>query len=175
MALLSSKQFYKRHTNEIKKHIYENKKTLIISNKDSDFLIDKTKNLDLIYIDIRKNFDIQLNESNNKYDLIVLSDIFELSDDILGVLDALKNKTNEDGRILISSINPVWNWLLIFLELLNFKKKSGNRSYIHLKKFESILLGTGLEIASKKSRQYFPFHLLQFFLIDLHHTNQNIN
>ena len=88
MALLSSKQFYKRHTNEIKKHIYENKKTLIISNKDSDFLIDKTKNLDLIYIDIRKNFDIQLNESNNKYDLIVLSDIFELSDDILGVLDA---------------------------------------------------------------------------------------
>mgnify|MGYP001167829966 CR=1 FL=1 len=181
MALLSSKQFYKRHTNEIKKHIYENKKTLIISNKDSDFLIDKTKNLDLIYIDIRKNFDIQLNESNNKYDLIVLSDIFELSDDILGVLDALKNKTNEDGRILISSINPVWNWVLILLELLNVKKKSGNRSYIHLKKFESILLGTGLEIASKKSRQYFPFHLFyfgdllnKFFEISLYFLNFGI-
>ena len=61
------------------------------------------------------------------------------------------------------------------------KKKSGNRSYIHLKKFESILLGTGLEIASKKSRQYFPFHLFyfgdllnKFFEISLYFLNFGI-
>ncbi len=162
MALLSSKQFYERHTNEIKKHIYNNKKTLIISNKDSDFLIEKSKNLELIFLDIGKNFDEQLNNDDKTYDLIVLSDIFELSKDILGVLDTLKKKTNDDGRILISSINPLWNWLLILLESFNIKKKSGNRSYIHLNRFEPILLGTGLEIASKKSRQYFPFQLFYF-------------
>ena len=54
---------------------------------------------------------------------------------------------------------------MILLESLNIKKKSENRSYIHLNKFERILSGTELEIASKKSRQYFPFKL--FLLGDI--------
>ena len=159
MAFISSKEFYKRHINEIKKHVYQDRKTLVISNVNSDFFFEENENLKLMFIDIKKDFEEQLSNDDNKYDLIVLSDVFELSDDMFSILDTLKKKTNEDGRILISSINPLWNWFLILLESLNIKKKSENRSYIHLNKFERILSGTELEIASKKSRQYFPFKL----------------
>ena len=165
MAFISSKEFYKRHINEIKKHVYQDRKTLVISNVNSDFFFEENQNLKLMFIDIKKDFEKQLSNDDNKYDLIVLSDVFELSDDMFSILDTLKKKTNEDGRILISSINPLWNWFLILLESLNIKKKSENRSYIHLNKFERILSGTELEIASKKSRQYFPFKL--FLLGDI--------
>ena len=162
MAFLSSKQFYKRHINELKKHIYKDQKSLIVSNIDSDFYIEETQNLKLVNIDIKKSFKEQLEEDKNIYDLIVLSDVFELSNNMFEILNTLKSKTRDDGRIIISSINPVWNSFLKILELLNLKKKSPERSYIHLNKFETVLSGTELEISSKKSRQYFPFKLIFF-------------
>ena len=121
MAFISSKEFYKRHINEIKKHVYQDRKTLVISNVNSDFFFEENQNLKLMFIDIKKDFEKQLSNDDNKYDLIVLSDVFELSDDMFSILDTLKKKTNEDGRILISSINPLWNWFLILLESLNIK------------------------------------------------------
>ena len=51
-------------------------------------------------IDIKKDFEKQLSIDDNKYDLIVLSDVFELSDDMFSILDTLKKKTTKTGEYL---------------------------------------------------------------------------
>ena len=45
-----------------------------------------------MFIDIKKDFEEQLSNDKNIYDLIVLSDVFELSDDMFSILDTLKKK-----------------------------------------------------------------------------------
>ena len=59
MAFISSKEFYKRHINEIKKHVYQDRKTLVISNVNSDFFFEENENLKLMFIDIKKDFEEQ--------------------------------------------------------------------------------------------------------------------
>ena len=157
MALLTSNEFYERHFNEFSKHIHDNEKTLIISNKDSQLKFKSKKNLDFILIDFNDDFDSQTNNIKNSYDLIILSDVFEVSHDIIKFLKTLKKYLNFDGKIIIASINPFWNVPLKILENLNLKKKSNNRSYIHLKKFSTVLSSVGFDVVSTKSRQYFPF------------------
>lgn len=159
MALLSSKQFYKRHSIEVNKHVFENQNTLIISNIESNFKLENKDNLDFIEIKVKNNFHKEINKINSSYDLIILSDVLEVSEDIVEVLNSLKKHLNHDGKILISSINPIWNMPLKLLETLKIKKYSKNRAYIHLNKFSRVLSSLGFYIVMSKSRQYFPFKL----------------
>ena len=43
---------------------------------------------------------------NEKFDLIVLTDIFEVTKDIYGFLRYLDTILKENGKIIINSINP---------------------------------------------------------------------
>ena len=181
MALLSSTEFYRRHNTEFEKYIYENEKTLIISNIDSGMKINERNNLDLIEFDLDQSFDSQIAKFTGKYDLIILSDVFEVSQDIIKFLNLLRVYLNVDGRIIIASINPIWNIPLKILENLKIKKDSKNRSYIHLKKFSTVLSSVGFEVLSSRSRQYFPFKFFyigsfinSFFEIILYFLNSGI-
>ena len=51
-----------------------------------------------------------------KYDLIVITDIFEVTEDIYALLEYLDRLLSRDGKILINSINTKWNFLLLFFE-----------------------------------------------------------
>ena len=162
MALLSSKEFYSRHKNEIEKYIFKNKKTLIVSQKNSNLIFNENINDDILDFNFDLDFESQFTLNNNKYDLIVLSDVLELSQDVINLLNILKDKLEIDGKILITSLNPIWNGLLTLLEKINFKNRSTKRSYIHLKKISTVLSAIDLEVINKKSRQYFPFKLFLF-------------
>ena len=159
MALLSSKQFYKRHSNEVKKHIFENQATLLISNIESNFNLEKNDNVEFIEISLENNFYQEIKKINSSYDLVILSDVLEVSEDMIEILNSLKKLLNQDGKILISSINPIWNMPLKLLESLKIKKDSKKRAYIHLKKFSTVLSSLGFYSVMSKSRQYFPFKL----------------
>ena len=159
MSLLSSKEFYKRHHNEFYKYIYDNEKTLIISNIDSSLEFKTKENIDLLILDLNNDIEYQINKINNNYNLIILSDVFEVSHDIIKFLNLLKKYLIFDGKILITSINPIWNIPLKILEYLKLKKSSTNRSYIHLKKISTVVASIGFDVVTTKSRQYFPFKL----------------
>ena len=58
----------------------------------------------------------------NKYDLIVITDIFEVTKDIYTLLESLDKLLSRDGKILINSINTKWNFLLLFLNFLKLKR-----------------------------------------------------
>ena len=124
MALISSKEFYKRHRNEFQKHIFNNEKTLIISNIQSNLKFDKSSNLDFLEIDLNNNFSNEIEIIEESYDLIILSDVLEVSQDITSFLNLLKRPLKSNGKILITSINPIWNTSLKILEKLNIKNES---------------------------------------------------
>ena len=97
----------------------------------------------------------------NKYDLIVITDIFEVTKDIYTLLESLDKLLSRDGKILINSINTKWNFLLLFFEFFKIKKISRPRSYIHLKKISSLAESSGFEIIRSFTRQIFPFKLFK--------------
>lgn len=161
MPLISSKEFYRRHKIEIFKNLFSENKNLIISDKNSNFFIEKSHNLDFLNVDTNEDLN-KILINNTKYDCIVLSDMFEVNDDILGLLKLLKKNLNNDGTILLTSITPIWDGVLSILEMLNLKNKSKKRSYIHLNKLSAVLDTINFQITGKRTRQYFPFKLFYF-------------
>ena len=158
MFKIKSNTYRKRHQNEISRFISENSNwiNIIRNNKDSSSETIQDKNLLIVDIeDVKQNTFDSLN--NSYYDLIVLTDIFELSDDIYTLLKILKNKLNQNGKFLLTTLNPKWNALLLFFEKLNLKEQSKPRSYIHHKKINLIAESVGLEQIQSFNRQIFPF------------------
>lgn len=159
MAILTSKEFYKRHQNEFNKYLFKEKRNLIICNKSSSLNFEEQKNTYIEEIDIIENTLLQVEKIEDVYDLIILSDVLEVSGNMAAILKSLDKNLAIDGKILVTSINPIWNTPLRLLEFLNLKEKSERRSYIHLKKIGTVFESIGYSIVSSNSRQYIPFKL----------------
>ena len=160
MFKLSPYEFYTRHTNEIKRYLHGRNNILNVYSTKFKLEI-KNKNIDNLKIDLDKPFISDLeNIIDNQYDFIILTDVFEMSQDIYKVLKILKSKLNNDGKILITSINPVWDKIIKILESLKLKNQSIDRSYIKAKKFKYVCNALEIDIVTSYSRQYFPFKLI---------------
>lgn len=161
MIKLNSKTYFQRHENEIKRFINSNTNWIHILNQDNAFKDFTNFNQYLIKVDVERDTVEQLkNIQNEKFDLIVLTDIFEVTNDIYGFLRYLDTILKENGKIIINSINPKWNLFLTIFEFLRFKKNSQARSYIHHKKVYSIAESSGFKLNATFTRQIFPFKLL---------------
>ena len=165
MLKIKSKRYFERHENEINRYLLENTKWIHLINKQNKFK-DYTKNKQhLLEIDLNINLEEQLkNIAEKKFDLLVITDIYEVTDDIYSFMNTVKKILKPEGKILINSINTKWNLILIIFELFNFKNKSSSRSYIHIKKINSITQSAGYSLDSSFSRQIFPFKM--FYLGD---------
>ena len=88
---LASQYFYNIHKNEISKYIKSDSDYLNILSEKSNIPKGVFKNV--LKINESQSIDSLLNSkySNTKFDLIILTDIFELSDDIYQLLLSLKN------------------------------------------------------------------------------------
>ena len=65
---------------------------------------------DTLYIDSTKDLEAQVLElKDKKYDLIVVTDIFEVFTDVYQFVKFFKNFLKKEGKILLTSINPKWN------------------------------------------------------------------
>tara|TARA_Y100000816_G_scaffold64403_1_gene42664 strand:+ start:4899 stop:6221 length:1323 start_codon:yes stop_codon:yes gene_type:complete len=158
MALkISSISFYQNHSNEIERYIFTKQKSLHLVNTSSNIV----KN-----VNVTKTVPVSFNNEDNLkdlihskelYDLIILTDLFEISDDIYNFLLKVKKLLKSEGKILITSINPKWNLFLKFFEKLKLKNDSSRRNYINPKKINYIAKSTGLELIQSNSRQIFPF------------------
>ena len=82
-----------------------------------------------------------------------------MSEDIYDFLLKIGQILEDDGKLLITSINPKWNNILKLFEVFKFKKSTKRRSYINPKKINNIARSAGLELISTNTRQIFPFHI----------------
>ena len=161
MFKLSSKHYYLRHENEIQRFLSSNSNWIHIINRDNSFKNFTNTSENLFLIDLDSNLSKEIYKiEDQKFDLIVITDIFEVTDDIYELLNSLNKLLTNNGKILINSINTKWNFFLLFFEFFKIKKISRPRSYIHLKKIYSVSESSGFEIIRSYTRQIFPFRLL---------------
>lgn len=159
---LFSNYFYKLNENEIYRFVNQAKETIHLVNEDSAFLNNKLLE-NTHYLkpeDLNSYFKNYLEKS--KFELVVITDLIEYVENIYELLQLSQTILKENGRILITSVNPRWYLIFKIFELLKLKKKSTLRSYIFPKKIIGSFEGSGLEIINMYSKQVFPFKLLGF-------------
>ena len=96
---------------------------------------------------------------------IVLTDVIEHHPDIYTLLSLISDHLQYDGKLILSSINSKYNWLIKLLETLNLKDKNNTKSLIHIDLIENITNAVGLDYQKKFTKQIFPFkifHIGQF-------------
>ena len=118
MLKLSASTYNIRHYNEIKRYFDKGANILHIVNDEAIGSFDLEIQTKYIKIDD----DIKQILSDEVYDLIVVTDIFELTSDIFKFLDTVNRSLKQNGKLLITSVNTKWNLLLYLFELLNLKK-----------------------------------------------------
>ena len=158
---INSTEFYSRQNQEIKRFLNVEKKTLHICINQDNLFLDKEK-LDVLALENQKDVIQSIFKLEKKYDLIIITDLFEISSDIYELLKTTRDKLNNNGKILISTINPKWRSVLRFSEIINIKKQIRKSSNTKLKKIVSSARSSGLELNYFYTKQIFPFKLLGF-------------
>ena len=158
MLKLNNKEFYRRQKFEILRYTSNKKNILnIFSNEVENELF----NIDFenISIDTKQDSMMQLSSlEKNSFDLIIVTDIFEISEDIYNILKFLKSKLTNDGELLINTVNSRWDGILSLLEILHLKMK-----IVIVQKLVERNLNIYLEVSvlpfKNYTRQLFPFKL----------------
>lgn len=157
---LKSNTYYLRHENEILRYTDSRKSWIHIINENNNYI--NLTNYPNNFIEINNNIDFENDFSrveNKLYDFIVITDILELTEDIYKFLKKLNSLLKDDGKLLITTVNPKWNLIMLLLEYLKLKKSSPPRSYLQNKKIDSIAKSSGFEVVLNYGRQIFPFKL----------------
>ncbi len=158
---ISKKTFYKNHNKELSKYFYDEIMALHIVAENSSTLID-TNGIEILTVNQKNNEDFKkIKNLEGNFDLIILTDIFEVSNDIYNLVSNLKKNLNSDGKLLLTSINPKWNLIFKLFEAIGIKRKSYINSYINPKNVSNILESAGYENLKNYNKQIFPFHLFR--------------
>ena len=156
---LSNKTFYKRHYFEIEKFLISNKSLHITNEKSKNkFEYHKFNNLFLKYE--KNNLTLNIDKIKNQYETIVLSDILENCYDINLLFNQSKKILQNNGKLVVTSVNSNWNIIVKIFEKLKLKQPNVRQSYIHTKKIKNIADGAGFEMINFYTRQIIPFKLL---------------
>ena len=124
---ISNKSFYDRHNDELKKYI-KFEETLHIVNSISKDKVNFDE-CELLVVDFDKE-DINKKISINKtYDRVVLTDVIEVSNDIYNLFKVLKKILKPNGKLIVSSINTKWSFILKLIEMFKIKDSTGRFSY----------------------------------------------
>ena len=163
MLKLSNKIFYQRHKNEIEKFILSNESLHIVNVKSSNNF--NLRGCDQIELDLENEDYSALKEGSKKYSTIVLTDILENQENLYQLLQAICLLLDDDGRLVVSSLNSKYYFIVSLLEKLGFKDSNNSSSYIYLTKISKITNGLGLEYQKYYTRQIFPFKLFSLELL----------
>ena len=156
---INSNEFYKRQKLELFRFLKYEKRTLHIS-LERNYKSLKIDNNEVNSILVNKNKDVYklLTEiENHSYGLVVITDIFEISDDVYKLLKIVSQKLENNGKVLISTINHKWKLILLLLEFLKLKNKYKKNSQTNLKKIISLSKSAGFDFIYFYTKQLFPF------------------
>ena len=160
MIKISSSFFDQNHIKELQRYIQTSGKSIhLISEKNRS--IDKFEEITDQLLLVNDNDLVKsLSSIEEKFDLVIITDLFELTDDIYSVLKIIKKILIPNGKLLVNSVNPKWNVILKLFEKLQLKTFTKDRAYIHPKKISTIAKSDGFELNQYYSRQIFPFRML---------------
>ena len=102
---------------------------------------------------------IQLDE---KFDVIVLSNVIGYFDNIQDIFTALKKVCKPDTRIIISYYNHLWEPLLRFGETIGIKKKSPRQNWLSIRDVRNLMYLSGYDTYRVTRRILFPVKIPLF-------------
>ena len=143
---ISSKSFNDYHVKELDRYIFNQKKCIHIMSENTSHIERFQKLSETLLLTPDKNIFSLIEGLENNYDLIVITDLFELTDDIYNFFKIIKTKLTNDGKLLTTSVNPKWNKLIRFFEISGLKEDSKRRAYIHPVKINNIGRSLGLKL-----------------------------
>lgn len=156
---ISSVVFNRNHINELNRYLNTHDTSIHLISKKAKLGINEfNKHGNIVSIEEDELLNA-LKRENTKYDLIIITDLFELTDDIYNTLKRVQETLNENGKLLVTSVNPKWNIILRLFEYFKLKTATRKRAYIHPKKISNIARSSGFEINQIYSRQVFPFKI----------------
>ena len=160
MIKISSSFFDQNHIKELQRYIQTSGKSIhLISEKNRS--IDKFEEITDQLLLVNDNDLVKsLSSIEENFDLVIITDLFELTDDIYSALKIIKKILIPNGKLLVNSVNPKWNVILKLFEKLQLKTYTKDRAYIHPKKISNIAKSDGFELNQYYSRQIFPFWML---------------
>jgi len=154
---ISSKIYNKNHVNELVRYVKNSQDSIhLLSDRSTNIDGFKELNKDLYLIN-ENNLNDFIGSLSKKYDLVIITDLFEMTENIYEFFEKIKLILKPDGKLLINSVNPKWNKILKIFELLGLKVSSQGRSVINPKNLNNIAKSSGFELNQFYSRQLFPF------------------
>lgn len=100
--------------------------------------------------------DIRLNE---KFDLIILSNLIGYVDDIPNVLTQLHKACHSTTKIIITHYNFLWEPVLKFGEWIGYKTKTPNQNWLSLIEINNLLALSGFQVYRNSRRMIFPVYI----------------
>jgi len=97
--------------------------------------------------------------SDNTYDVVVLSNLIGYLIDIQAVLQELHKVCHSQTRILISYHSNLWEPLIKFAEFIRIKKSGPKQNWISGKDLSNLLYLSGFETYRQNSSMIFPFYV----------------
>ncbi|HNQ12819.1 MAG TPA: glycosyltransferase [Bacteroidia bacterium] len=100
--------------------------------------------------------DLQLNE---KYDLIILSNLVGFLEDIQAVFEQLKKVSHSQTKIIVTYYNFLWEPVLKFAEFTGLKTKTPNQNWLTQRDLENLLQNSGWDVYRRARRMIIPFYI----------------
>ena len=79
-----------------------------------------------------------------------MPDVIEHLDEPARQLSTLRKLANDDTRLVMTYINPRWEWLLDIMEKLNMKMPEGPHNRISNESIKVLLSHVGFEVIEEK-------------------------
>jgi SAM-dependent methyltransferase len=108
------------------------------------------------------NFEVMEAEnitSNEKFDVIILSNVIGYFDNILDVFNSLKAVCKPETRILITYYNHLWEPIIKFGELIGIKKKCERQNWLAISDIKNLLYLSGFESYHSARRILIPINI----------------
>ncbi len=96
---------------------------------------------------------------NQKYDVIILSNLVGYLEDIQAVFNELHKVSHSRTKIIITHYNHLWEPLLRFSEKLGFKTTSPDQNWLSTRDISNLLNLAGFEVYRDTKRILFPIYI----------------
>lgn len=118
------------------------------------------KNIEFLQMDAN---DIKLNE---KFDLIIISNLIGFVDDIQNVFEQVKKVSHPNTKVIVQYYNSLWEPIIKFAELIGLKKKTPLQNWLNSRDINNLLFVSGFDVYRNTKRLIFPlwFPILSFIL-----------
>jgi len=96
---------------------------------------------------------------DEKYDVIVLSNVVGYLDNVLNVLNSLRKICHDNTKIIINTYNYFWEPFLNFAEIIGIKKKSPRQNWLSKTDITNLLFIAGFESYRYTRRVLLPMYI----------------